>query len=55
MIRNRKIKKAQRKAEKERLEQNKKARDTANQKAQQAKSHQRRMTERNIQNRGRHK
>ncbi len=52
MIRNRKIKKAQRKAEKERLEQNKKTRDTANQKAQQAKSRQRRMTERNIQNRG---
>lgn len=53
MIRNRKIKKAQRKANEERIKKNKEERDLANKKREEAVIRQRRMTERNLHNQGR--
>lgn len=53
MIRNRKIKKAQRKANEERVKKNKEERDLANKKREEAITRQRRMTERNMHNQGR--
>lgn len=54
MIRNRKIKKAQRKANEERMKKKQEDRELADKKREEAIKRQRRLTERNMQNRSRH-
>lgn len=54
MIRNRKVKKAQRKAQEERTKKNQENKELVEKKREEAIKRQRRMTERNMQNRSKH-